>query len=519
MSNTQVLTLIYEWAEDYPTWAAECVKFRGKDGVTFRHDHPNDGQIKLRAPCQRQRCILKGRQVGASSEIAAFFIHKCLFVPGTVIAVAAQTAKGVKGTNQLYAFVVNHLPSILRTGLFEVQVGIESIKWPKLGSEIQFGTANSESWRGVARQGAHLTECALFDDLEEVLNAIRPTCHGPLVMESTAKGPGHFHQAWNDPHNERVFISWMDDPTAESDAPVPDDLTPQEQAYIDLHQLSDRKASYFVRELRATSWDGWKQEHPSNPEEAFILSGDRFFQVGFFPGDTATIQPLVEHLKPVQGRRYAIGCDPASGSSNLKGDRSACVVLDVTDPQNIRTAASYAARLPPKAFAKDIAKLSKKYLDAVVCVERNAGWGLTVLEALRAEGISLYRTRVFDKTKNTYQDHYGWDTSASTRPLMLAQLQETINSRHYVPNDPRIEEECNAFRYNEDGKPEAIAGAHDDLIFAIALALQAASQARDTTVLPSPAPPPDPGSFESVAQWEMATGELYESNDDYDEED
>lgn len=517
---TQSLQIIQEWSTDYGLWARECVRFKGKNGAIFNHDHPHHGQIKLRIPQDPTvtRVALKARQVGATSEIAAQFVHQAIFNPGTSIQVLAQTMDGIRGISSVYAHIVEHLPYILRSGVFTPVVTLHRIFFPRLNSEICFATANTTSIRGTPRQGVHITEGAFIPNLSETLRAMRPTCHGPLVIESTANGPGTFYELWHDPHTEHIFLAWTDDATCVSDV-VPSDLTPQESKYLKLHpDLTPGQVNWFIQTLRQGTWDDFRQEHPSTPDEAFILSGDRFFAKSFFPPDTSTIKAFQVHAKPQHGRRYTIGVDCASGSKG--GDRSTAVILDVTDPHNITTAASFADRIAPKDFGKAVAAMAKQYIDAVVNVEKNAGWGLAVLDALKDAGARVWRTRSYDKSKNTWISSYGWNTTKDTRHLMLSKLQDVVNNGFYVPRDARIESEFNAFRFNEDGRPEAVQGAHDDLVFAVALALMAQDQTRDTTLSDPLVKQPGPdASFKDQFDFEARTGMLMdESGSNYEED-
>jgi hypothetical protein len=99
----------------------------------------------------------------------------------------------------------------------------------------------------------------------------------------------------------------------------------------------------------------------------------------------------------------------------------------------------------------------------------------------------------------------------------LAALQDAVDNNRYVPKDPRIEEEFNAFRYNDEGKPEAVPGAHDDLVFAAALALQAASQSKDTTSFKPDLPPPVPQEgIRAQLEWELKTGSVIDTPEEPD---
>lgn len=508
---------VLDWSDDYDLFARECVSFKGKEGVAFLHDKPHPGQLKLREIQQHKLrkvlwVVLKARQVGSSSEIASQLVELALFNPGSSIAVAAQTDKGAKSMSALYSFVVKHLPRPLRIGMFKADIQVYRIYWPKLGSEIVFGTANSDSFRGVPRQAAHITEAAFVSDLQKTLEVLRPTVHGPLILESTANGPGDFHMIWNDPHVMHTFIGWKEDATCVSDEPLPKDLTAKEIEYIERNDLSLQQASWFVQNLRQSNWESFMQEHPIVAEEAFRLTGDRYFRQAFLSTLPEPTGPLHIHTKPIPGHKYVLGADPASGS--LSGDRSAFVLLDVTDIERITTAVTYAHRIPPTEFAKVIAQYSKLYNGAVVVVERNAGWGLSVLDTLRSLSVRMYMGKTWDKLTKQFTEQLGWNTTSTTRPLMLAAMQDMVGRGVWVVNDPRLEAECNGFRYNDKGKPCAVGGCHDDMVMGGALALQGITQARSTAPMAKMPRLPDSPTFEQVAQYEMATGMLAEEDDD-----
>lgn len=515
-----VAGLVLSWADDYELFASQCVWLKSKsaDDPPFRHDHPHPGQVKLRKPYRRGksiRAVHKARQVGSTTELASQLVHFALFNPGVSVAVAAQTLAGVRGISGTYSFIVQHLPKRLRTGLFKADITLHRIAWPKLGSEIVFDTANSESFRGVPRQAAHLTEVAYFEDLETTLKAFRSTVHGPLVLESTANGPGTFYAICHNQAYEHVFISWRDDSTCRSDIPLDPPPSADEQEFIDKYSLSPAEYQWYIGELRRSSWTAMKQEHPTEPEDAWILGGHRFFSVYFYPGDVQEDDSTKMLLKPDITHKYVIGVDCASGSPT--GDRSTAVVLDVTDPKKIRTAARLACRDSPTHFAKRVFNLSTVFFHPIINVERNAGYGLTVLSALRKLGARLYRSKVYDDIKKMYMPRYGYATTATTRPMLLSALQSAVENDYYVPEDALIEDEFNSFRFNADGKPEAISGKHDDLVIAAALAIVGADQARIPRLEETaPLPPPD-ASFEEQFRYEMKTGLLVD--EDPDEED
>ena len=67
--------------------------------------------------------------------------------------------------------------------------------------------------------------------------------------------------------------------------------------------------------------------------------------------------------------------------------------------------------------------------------------------------------------------------------------------------------EMNTFVYNENGKPEADTGKHDDLVFATGLALMGLDQVDDYEEEVQKEKKPQ--GIRDVLQWECATGKLY----------
>ena len=62
----------------------------------------------------------------------------------------------------------------------------------------------------------------------------------------------------------------------------------------------------------------------------------------------------------------------------------------------------------------------------------------------------------------------GWDTNTATRPKMLQELQECINSKLITLYDEPTITELFSFIISKNGKPEAEKSAHDDLVMSLA---------------------------------------------------
>lgn len=66
----------------------------------------------------------------------------------------------------------------------------------------------------------------------------------------------------------------------------------------------------------------------------------------------------------------------------------------------------------------------------------------------------------------------GWDTNMVTRPTMLGDLKQAIASKSLIVYDDTTIQQLFAFIINQQGKPEAAPGKHDDAVMALAVAWQ-----------------------------------------------
>lgn len=84
----------------------------------------------------------------------------------------------------------------------------------------------------------------------------------------------------------------------------------------------------------------------------------------------------------------------------------------------------------------------------------------------------MYKQKVMDKVVMKDQDKYGFNTNASTKPILIMDFRKFIraNGAFEVPEDEY--EELSYFYYNEQGGMEAISPYHDDTVISDALCIQ-----------------------------------------------
>jgi hypothetical protein len=108
--------------------------------------------------------------------------------------------------------------------------------------------------------------------------------------------------------------------------------------------------------------------------------------------------------------------------------------------------------------------LAVHYNCALVAVERN-GPGGTVLAFMGDN----------EKYPNLFlrEGRLGYPTTSNTRPALVDTLAAGFASAPAMFTSPRLLREMRSFVRQKDGRPSAAAGAHDDCVMAMAVALKA----------------------------------------------
>ena len=123
--------------------------------------------------------------------------------------------------------------------------------------------------------------------------------------------------------------------------------------------------------------------------------------------------------------------------------------------------AEFQGHVGGRELAELVAELGHEYNDALVVVERNS-IGAASLAML--EEVCRY-PRIYRQNGQA-----GWLTTVLTRPAALARLNTALIQEPGRFLSQRLLAECRTFVRHEDGSASAAAGAHDDLVMAMAMA-------------------------------------------------
>ena len=172
--------------------------------------------------------------------------------------------------------------------------------------------------------------------------------------------------------------------------------------------------------------------------------------------------------QPEYGKYYVIGIDVAEGL--IDGDYDAAVVLDNTTLEQVAT---FHGHIDVDLYAEEMYKLGRYYNDALLLPECNFNPGL-VINLEKMQYPKIYMRQVLDDISNKMMMKHGWKTTKINRMTILSNLIEYVRDYPQLINDLDILDEMLTFTRNDRGRMEATSGAHDDLVLAHALALEAA---------------------------------------------
>jgi hypothetical protein len=144
--------------------------------------------------------VLKARQMGLTTWVAARFFLKTITRPGTLTLEVAHTQEAAEEIFRIVHRFVDWLPDRLRKGpLRTAQSNVRQIVFPEIDAQYRVvSAADRNAGRGLTVQNLHCSELARWPgDAAETLAGLRAAMapDGELTMESTPLGVGGcFHE-------------------------------------------------------------------------------------------------------------------------------------------------------------------------------------------------------------------------------------------------------------------------------------------------------------------------------------
>ena len=511
-----------------------CLKIKTKSGtvVPFRL---NDAQKKLYAVAKKQQdagkpvrlIILKARQLGFSTLTEGLIFHTCATRKNVNALIVAHREDATANLFRMSKLFYDELPAPVKPMLrasnaqelvFENPSKLRSEREarPGLRSRIRCATAGG---RGIGRsdtlQCVHLSEYAFWPDgadgkaatLAGILQAV-PSLPGTLVViESTANGFEDFKERWDaavagENDFEPVFFAWFENPDYSMPVVPGTEWTPEERDLQTTYQLTDEQLQWrrwCIANNCGGSLDMFRQEYPASPGEAFLHSGTGVFdneqivlrlerlpspagRGEFTDGEwtESEMGPVTLYELPEKGVPYVLGGDTAGEGSDYF---TAIVIDNVTG----KIVAKLRQKYSEPEYVRQIYALGRFYNDALVAIETNFST-YPVMKLQEMEYPNQYAREREDTYTRQMKKSFGFRTDRQSRPRAIANLVEVFSSHPEWFTDRELLEEMLVFCYNEDHRPEALAGKHDDLVLAAAITYAVRHQQR-MTVLTEPEKP------------------------------
>nr|WP_238941924.1 DNA packaging protein [Bacillus sp. REN10] len=497
---------------DFESFCNKCLKIKTKSGellpFTLNEAQRKFAEIVLsgiQSGKPVRVIILKARQMGFSTVTEAIIYYLSSLQEAKNAFIVAQDSAASENLYDMFRLYYENIPESIkpmrkRNNARRLTFENPSVKEaerqknPGLKSKITVASAENKVlarsetihylhaselafWPG-SKKKKHLT--ALFAALSKESGTIG-------VIESTANGMEDFKQMWDAAEKGEndytpLFFPWFAMPTYRMPVPGDFELTPEEgelkeRFNLDNEQLQWRR--FTIRNDCNGDVRQFRQEYPSVPEEAFLLSGEGIFdneeiqrkidRITEVPKycDVDVVKKQITEQKngkllifraPEEGKKYIIGADTAKGKST--GDYQAAYVIEWRTGE---MCAVLHGHWDTDQYGKRLDVLGRYYNTALLAVEEN-NTGHSVLN-------TLVNTCKYPLLYLWKKGEYGWNTNNATRPIMVSDFNEAIRDDFYPIYDRELYKECLTFIDN-NGKAEADTGCHDDRIMAYAIALQ-----------------------------------------------
>lgn len=457
--------------------------------------------------------VLKGRQQGFTSAITAYQLACTLLKKNFTGFTLADTADNVRAIFQDKAkYIYNNLPEVLKPT--EKYNSKTEMFFEKLNSSWRINVATAQVGRSRTINFFHGSEAAfwncLVSDTQSSLGEAL-TKNSIQILESTANGYNEFKELWDSGEWINCFYEWWKTSEYRNNFESPDIKleflnnvqTKQDWIWKRLKWLKDNKNLdseqlywYLNKYNNYLKKDLIKQEYPCTPEEAFLNSGNCVFDAelltyrkeelqeeykikpyrqGFFEfkwNDEETKDYIINssikfvenplgmikiYQKPKPTGYYVLGGDTAGDGS----DYNTGTCLDNTNGKRVATVRTQANT---DIYTYQMYCLGMYYNQALVSIEINFNT-FPVLELKRLKYSHQYIREEYDSISKKMQQKYGWKTDRNTRPMLISTEQAMIRDHIELFVDITMISECLSFVYDENMRPDAMPGKHDDLLF------------------------------------------------------
>lgn len=466
--------------------------------------------------------ILKARQMGFSTFTEALFFVRSVTRRNVHTLIVAHRNDATRNLLRMNNLFFNKLPEAIKpmraaSNASEIIFANpsrdpeEKAGNPGLESYIRCMTAGDGIGRSDTTDNLHASELAFWkgepeDIMLGLMQAVPNLPETCVIVESTANGYNYFQRFWKAAERGEngftpVFFAWFELDEYQMDVEPGTVWTEEEKEIQETYHLTDRQMAWrrwCIRTDCGGNVDKFQQEYPSNPDEAFLLSGRPFFDNALLfrllqrleqPLDTGIFTYEYDGLQITKIRwshredgPIAIYEWPGEHHCTLGGDTagegSDFFTAQVIDNRSKKKLARYRFQDSEELYARQMYCLGTFYNNAMIAIECN----FTTYPQRELERLGYTNFYVREKM-DTYTGKavqaFGFRTDARTRPVALALLHSQMaeTGEPETERDAETIREMLVFCYDENRKPQAAEGEHDDLVMAQAIALFTSDQA------------------------------------------
>ena len=477
--------------------------------------------------------VLKGRQQGISTVTEALMFQDSATRPMVNTLIVAHRDDSTAALFNMNKLFYDYLPNMLQPMkknsnakelVFEnpTRDPDEKRRNPGLRSRIRCITAGGKgAGRSLTQNNVHLSEFAFWPGdkmatLLGIMQSVPDDINTLVVIESTANGYEEFKDLWDGAVARTngwvpVFLPWFREPEYRKGVEADTVWTEEERKLQALYGLDEEQLAWRRWCIRVNCGGDeqlFRQEYPCTPDEAFLLSGDAYFdndlvmarrraapppvREGMFtyrepqveggaPLDWVFTDKAAGYIRiyeePQAGHPYVLAGDIAGEGS----DRFTAYVLDNTTGKQV---AELQHTLSEILYARQVFCLGHYYNAALIGIEVNySTYPEKKLEEWHYP--HLYQRERFDTFTGQMEKAFGWLTSSQTRPVALAGLHTVMEESPELVVSFHTLGEMLTFVYDKNRKPQAASGQHDDLVLAAAIAYAIRGQQRYTVELPA----------------------------------
>lgn len=389
-----------------------------------------------------------------------------------------------------------------------------------LGSRIRCATAGGSGvGRSYTLKCLHLSEYAFWpgnkaETFTGLVQAVPDKPGTVIIIESTANGFDDFKKKWDSAVEAQrngtdgfvpIFFAWFEMPEYRR-TPLPDfTRTREEEELAETFGLDDEQLAWrrwCIEVNCGGDIDLFHQEYPCTPDEAFISTGRCAFdkpalvlrreaarktawERGRFRYETGIDNKIISwkwvpekdgpiriRKHPERGVPYVLGGDTAGTGSDF-------FVGQLIDNRTGEQVAVLRHQFGEREYANQMYCLGMYYNEALLGVEVN----YSTYPEMRLEELgypNLYVRERYDNFLGKTVDAFGFETTPRTRPAIIDGLKDVAKYSLGTIHDYETLGEMLTFVYDENWRPAAEQGEHDDMVMALAIAHAIRGQQRST---------------------------------------